>query len=74
MEDYPTLVVHGPFTAFKLCNFARRLLQLLKAFHFRGEASLFVDQPVRLTAEKDGAGQFKVVRCDGVVAMSATAA
>jgi 3-methylfumaryl-CoA hydratase len=75
VEGYPALVVHGPFTAFKLCNFAGRLLQPLKAFRFRGEAPLFVDQPVRLTTKKNGAEwQLKAIRCDGVVAMSATAA
>jgi 3-methylfumaryl-CoA hydratase len=75
VEGYPALVGHGPFTAFKLCNFVCRLLQPLKAFRFRGETPLFVDQPARLSAKKDGAEwQLKAVGCDGVVAMSATAA
>lgn len=74
VEGYPGLVVHGPFTAFKLCDFAGRQLGALKSFRFRGEAPLFADQPVRLVAKKDGdALQVKAVRCDGVVGMSATA-
>lgn len=75
VEGYPALVVHGPFTALKLCNFASRLLGPLRSFRFRGEAPLFVGQPVRLTAKKeDAAWQLQAMRCDGVVAMSATAA
>ncbi len=73
-EGYPALVVHGPFTALKLCTFAGRLLGSVKTFRFRGEAPLFADQPVRLVAKKQGAElQVKAVRCDGVVGMSATA-
>ena len=74
VEGYPTLVVHGPFTALKLCTFAGRQLGGVKTFKFRGEAPLFVDQPVRLVAKKEGdALQVKAMRCDGVVGMSATA-
>ena len=66
--------MHGPFTALKLCTFAGRQLGGVKTFKFRGEAPLFVDQPVRLVAKKEGAElQVKAVRCDGVVGMSATA-
>ncbi len=74
VEGYPGLVVHGPFTALKLCTFAGRVLGGVKTFKFRGEAPLFGDQPVRLVAKKqDGELHVKAVRCDGVVGMSATA-
>ena len=74
VEGYPGLVVHGPFTALKLCTFAGRLLGGVKTFKFRGEAPLFCDQPVRLVAQRDGGElQVKAVRCDGTVGMSATA-
>ena len=74
VEGYPGLVVHGPFTALKLCTFAGSLLGGVKTFRFRGEAPLFGDQPVRLVAKKAGDElQVKAVRCDGVVGMSATA-
>ena len=74
VEGYPALVVHGPFSALKLCTFAGRQLGGVKTFKFRGEAPLFVDQPVRLVAKKEGDElQVKAVRCDGVVGMSATA-
>jgi len=74
VEGYPGLVVHGPFTALKLCTFAGRLLGGVKTFRFRGEAPLFGDLPVQLVAKKEGDElQVKAVRCDGVVGMSATA-
>ncbi len=74
VEGYPGLVVHGPFTALKLCQFAARQLGAVKTFKFRGEAPLFADQPIKLMAKKEGAElQVKAVRCDGVVGMSATA-
>jgi 3-methylfumaryl-CoA hydratase len=74
VEGYPGLVVHGPFTAFKLCTFAGRQLGAVKTFRLRGQAPMFADQPVRLVAKKQGDElQLKAVRCDGVVGMSATA-
>ena len=74
VEGYPGLVVHGPFSALKLCTFAENLLGGVKTFRFRGEAPLFCDQPVRLVAKKAADElQVKAVRCDGVVGMSATA-
>lgn len=75
VEGYPSLVVHGPLTAFRLCSFAYRLLGSLTDFRFRGEAPLFVDQPVRLVARRDGSKcELAAKRCDGTVAMSASAA
>jgi 3-methylfumaryl-CoA hydratase len=75
VEGYPALVVHGPLTAVRLCGLAARLLGRLKEFQFRGEAPLFVGQPVRLIGKPAG-GQFHLTaeRCDGATAMSATAA
>jgi 3-methylfumaryl-CoA hydratase len=75
VEGYPTLVVHGPLTALRLCAFAARVLGPLKQFQFRGEAPLFVGQPVRLIADRSGA-ECRIVaeRCDGAAAMTATAA
>jgi len=71
-EGYPELVVHGPFTAAKLCGLARSLASKpLKAFSFRAQAPLFVGQAVRLRGGQD-AGTVEAVRCDGQVAMTAT--
>jgi 3-methylfumaryl-CoA hydratase len=75
VEGYPTLVVHGPLTALRLCAFAARVLGPLKRFQFRGEAPLFVGQPVRLIADRSGAEcRIAAERCDGAAAMTATAA
>lgn len=71
-EGYPDLVVHGPFTAAKLCDLAMRTAGApLKAFSFRALAPLFVNQPVRL---RHGAEPNSViaVRCDGETAVSAS--
>jgi 3-methylfumaryl-CoA hydratase len=74
-EGYPALVVHGPLTATRLADFALRLgKRSLHRFTFRGEAPLFVDQPVRLVGRPDGAScTLRAERADGVTAMSATA-
>jgi 3-methylfumaryl-CoA hydratase len=76
IEAYPDLVVHGPLTAFRLCALARRAAAgALKRFSFRGEAPLFVDQPVRLIATASAAEcRLFAERCDGARAMTATAA
>lgn len=72
-EGYPDLVVHGPFTALKLCGLAARA-GALRGFAFRAQAPLFVGQPVVLV-DKAGAGErsLEAVRCDGAIAMAATA-
>jgi 3-methylfumaryl-CoA hydratase len=71
-EGYPDLVVHGPFTASKLCELATRLAgKPLTTFGFRALSPLFVDQPVRLRAG-EAANTVEAIRCDGAVAMSAT--
>jgi 3-methylfumaryl-CoA hydratase len=72
VEGYPGLVVHGPFTAAKLCGLAASLAaKPLTAFSFRAMSPLFVGQPVRLRAGDEPAS-LVAIRCDGAVAMSAT--
>jgi 3-methylfumaryl-CoA hydratase len=75
IEGYPDLVVHGPLTAIRLCALAQRVAgKPIKSFSFRGEAPLFVDQPVRLIAKAGAFNlQLSAERCDGQRAMSATA-
>ena len=73
VEGYPDLVVHGPLTAIKLFSFAQsRWPRPIRRFRFRALQPLFVDQPALLTfsAEPD---RVDCIRCDGSVAMSATA-
>ena len=73
-EGYPDLVVHGPLTAIRLCTLARRAAGPLTGFRFRGEAPLFVDQPVTLSATTSGREcRLAAVRCDGATAMTAVA-
>jgi len=76
VEGYPGLVVHGPFTASKLCRLAAGLRPgtAMHGFAFRAAAPLFCDQPVRLKAE-DGEGglALSAVRQDGKVAVTAQA-
>jgi 3-methylfumaryl-CoA hydratase len=69
-EGYPGLVVHGPFTAARLFGLARRQGPV-RRFAFRAQAPLFLGQPIVLRAA--GSGQYEAVRCDGTVAMTATA-
>ena len=71
-EGYPGLVVHGPLTAAKLHAVASsRARSGLKEFSFRVKAPLFVNQPVRLVHSNEGC-VVDAVRCDGVIAASAT--
>jgi len=71
-EGYPDLVVHGPFTAARLCDLAARAAGApLKAFGFRALAPLFVNQPVRLR-HGDEPNSVVAVRCDGQTAVTAT--
>lgn len=75
VEGYPDLVVHGPLTATRLCGFAQRVIgRPLAHFSFRGEAPLFVAQPVRLVAELTESGcEVWAQRCDGLRAMMGSA-
>jgi len=68
VEGYPALVIHGPFTASKLAALASRDRPLAK-FAFRAQAPLFLGQPVML---QSGAGEFRAVRADGAIAMTAS--
>jgi 3-methylfumaryl-CoA hydratase len=71
-EGYPDLVVHGPFTAAKLCGLAARIAGApLRRFSFRALAPLFVNQPVRLRPG-DEPNSVLAVRCDGQIAVSAS--
>jgi 3-methylfumaryl-CoA hydratase len=72
-EGYPGLVVHGPFTAAKLFAFAKgRAGRDIQRFEFRAVNPLFVGQPIFLTPGGE-AGEVQALRCDGAVAMNATA-
>lgn len=73
VEFYPDLVVHGPFTAMKLCLLAcQGADRQMRSFSFSAQAPLFVGQPVRLRREEvdDGYDLF-ADRCDGAIAMKA---
>jgi 3-methylfumaryl-CoA hydratase len=74
-EGYPNLIVTGPLTATRLCNFAADLAgRPIARFRFRGEAPLFVDQPIRLVGRVAGAEcAVRAERADGVTGMSAMA-
>jgi 3-methylfumaryl-CoA hydratase len=74
-ELYPGLVVHGPFTAVRLAALAARGNpgSPMTSFSFRAVSPLFVDQPIRL-APGETPGEVEAIRCDGALAMSASAA
>jgi 3-methylfumaryl-CoA hydratase len=61
--------VHGPFTAARLAGLAARN-GALAAFSFRAQAPLFLGQSIVL---QGGTEEFRAVRCDGAVAMTAKA-
>jgi 3-methylfumaryl-CoA hydratase len=70
-EGYPNLVVHGPFTAVRLLDYAcRKAKRNAWTFSFRGIAPLFVSQPIHLSVGED-ADTYMATRCDGVTAMTA---
>ena len=74
-ELYPDLVVHGPFTAVKLATLAARGHPgaAMKSFSFRAVAPLFIGRPIKL-APCETPGEVEAIRCDGALAMSASAA
>lgn len=74
-EGYPGLVVHGPFTALKLCDFSERTRKApLRSFSFRGENPLFCGQPIMLSASQEGSTlRVSARRCDGATGMQASA-
>lgn len=74
-EGYPGVIVHGPLTATRLCEFAAEIGgRGVARFSFRGEAPLFADQPIRLVGRMNGSEcALRAERADGITAMSATA-
>ncbi|MFI4974696.1 MAG: MaoC family dehydratase N-terminal domain-containing protein [Caulobacterales bacterium] len=72
VEGYPGLLVHGPFTAAKLCALATGIAgKPLKSFNFRAQSPLFEGQEIRLRPG-DEPSTVAAIRCDGAVAMTAT--
>jgi 3-methylfumaryl-CoA hydratase len=70
-EGYPALVVHGPFTAVRLLDYAcRKANRTVSTFSFRGVAPLFLSQPIHLSVG-DGPDEYTATRCDGITAMTA---
>ena len=74
-EGYPGLVVHGPLTATLSADLAASGLgRPLQTFRFRAEAPLFEGQELTVLGDPEGDGAtLRAVRCDGAVAMSASA-
>ncbi len=69
-EGYPGLVVHGPFTAARLFDFAGRGLGMAIArFEFQARAPVFAPQPAYFRSDT-AAATVTAVRCDGETAMS----
>lgn len=75
VEGYPGLVVHGPLIASKLLDLAMRTAGAnATSFSFRARQPAFVDQPLRSVATRTDDGfELKALRCDGSVAMTASA-
>jgi 3-methylfumaryl-CoA hydratase len=76
VERYPAIVVHGPLIATRLALLAATMTgEPVAGFGFRGKAPVFVDQPLQLIGrrEEKGAIALRAVRCDGILAMEATA-
>lgn len=72
VENYPALVVHGPFVAAKLFGRARAGLGRDPThFVFKALAPVFVAQPIGFEYEAQERS-VRAVRCDGVIAMTAT--
>ena len=69
VEGYPSLVIHGPFTAAKLALLASQD-GALASFSFRAQAPLFLGQPVFLT-RGENTGEYLAIRADGQKAMTA---
>lgn len=71
VEGYPSLVIHGPFTAARLAGLAQRD-GTLASFSFRAQAPLFLGQPVFLQRGEEP-GEYRALRVDGATAMTAKA-
>lgn len=70
IEQHPGLLVHGPLVAAQLLGLWERRHGPARQFSFRARAPLFAGQPIALAASEDG---LQALRCDGTVAMDATA-
>jgi len=70
-EGWPALLVHGPLVAAQLLGLWERRRGPARHFGFRSTAPLFAGQPIHLM--DDGNGGLQALRCDGTVAMIATA-
>jgi 3-methylfumaryl-CoA hydratase len=68
VEGYPSLVVHGPYTAARLAELAARTCELA-SFSFRAQSPLFLGQPIWL--HRIGDDEVRATRCDGATAMTA---
>jgi 3-methylfumaryl-CoA hydratase len=71
VENWPALLVHGPLVAAQLLGLWERRRGPARHFGFRSTAPLFAGQPIHLM--DDGNGGLQALRCDGTVAMNATA-
>lgn len=69
-ENYPNLVVHGPFIAAKLFEYAQKKHGSIKRFTFRAQAPLFEGQKIIIQNSKTE-NQVVAIRCDGVESMIA---
>ena len=74
-EQYPDLVVHGPYQAMILADHLLRTRRgaTLTHFSFRGTRPLFVDRPAALNLAGDGPVQLWTTDQDGCACMEAQA-
>jgi 3-methylfumaryl-CoA hydratase len=74
VEGYPGLVVHGPLTALLLADACKRHGGPIRSFAFRASAPHFAGATFRLLGTRSGEkAELRAIRCDGAVAMEATA-
>jgi itaconyl-CoA hydratase/mesaconyl-C4 CoA hydratase len=74
VEAYPALVVHGPLIALLVGeSMRRRFGRDLSRFEFRANAPLFVDLPFTIVGTGDSVLEAKVIRNDGIEAMTVIA-
>ena len=73
VEGYPRLVVQGPLIAARLFAYASSHTQLpIRRYVFRSVAPCFVWQAIRF-GHGESRAELRATRCDGVIAMEATA-
>jgi hydroxyacyl-ACP dehydratase HTD2-like protein with hotdog domain len=69
-------IMHSPLIATRLALLAERMTgDPVTWFRFRGKAPVFVDQPLQLIgrSEKNRTLALRAIRCDGALAMEASA-